>query len=278
MIALLMGVALAQVPGQDDFIPPSLDAEGLRPVRDGRWTLGTETGRVPQGAYAGIMASHQRDPVVWRDQFGERSAVLSSATGAHLFGGYGQGRVAVGLVAPVWLDARGDYWDGGVSVLGDPSVDVTLGLLTDGPVRVAATGRAGGSLGADARMLGAGGWFGELGGAVDGELGLLRLAGDVRLRFAPEQSAHEFVRDDALLANGAVGVAITDAVRVSVEGLTRPALSGGVPPTELLVGAHLAPESGWGLHAAVGRGLTNSVGSPSLHGIVALRYRAPSTK
>jgi len=268
-----LSMALAAVPGQDDYVPPALDVELARPVRDGRWSVATETGRIVEGPYAGVMGTDVSRPVRWEDHRGNLSSLVSGATGAYLFGGVGVDRLQIGVTAPVWVDVRGAYWEGGVSVLGDPSVDLAVGLFASEAFAVAATGRVGVPLGGADRMVGAGGVSGELGLAGDGAAGPLRLALDARYRATPELGAHDVVQDDVAIVHAAAGVAVVDDVVVGLEWLARPSLVGSPFVSELLLTASYGPSSGWGVQAALGRGLTNAVGSPQGHGLIGLRYR-----
>jgi hypothetical protein len=276
-----MSLALAAVPGQDDYTPPALDVELARPVRDGRWTTATETGRVAQGPYAGLVGTHLSQPVRWRDHQGEHSAIVAGASGGYLLAGVGSGRLQLGLTAPVWVDVRGAYWEGGATVLGDPSADLALGLVGTDTVAVALTSRLGASLGGAARMVGAGGWSGEVGAAADLQPGVLRAAADLRLRFQPQLRAHDLVQDDVAVVHAALGVAPVGDLTAAVEWLARPSLRGGAPlVSELMLTAGHGPATGWGLLGSVGRGVTAGVGSPRWHATLALRYRggAPSPR
>ncbi|MCP4803850.1 MAG: OmpA family protein [Proteobacteria bacterium] len=283
VLFLLSSLALAQ----DDADAtggsvPEINGQLFRPSIDSTATLWTdESLKAPNKYTMGRFALHYvNDPVVYIDDDGERTELVSGVWQLSLMGAHTRGPLRVGLDLPVYLRSTGDA-TGGETGLGDLGVDarVTAVDRTEKPIGLAVAGRLTLPTSTVAAPLGGAktGW--ELGVIADTELGDKNLlAFNLGTKGVPDQSLENVEWQDQLFARVGFGHEINDATGVSVDvashftygEMTNPA---GRPIEGLLGGwKRLGDENSWTLRGGVGTGLNSGIGAPRFRMVAAIAY------
>lgn len=198
-------------------------------------------------------------------------------------------RLRVGVVLPLQVYAKGDSGadaryayaaPASAVALGDVRVAVHYRVLGEvgGPVRVAVgvTGQA--PTGDDASYAGAGEWRGQPQILGAGELGWLTWAASAGVPFAGGRSFGGVGLGNELVATGAVGYLTDDRkllvgpeVRV-VTSLENELFARRTSTYEPTLGAHYGIAEGWRLHAGLGTGIGEGLGSPTWRGSFAVQW------
>lgn len=254
----LLALAVGSMAHAQDERPP-VAADLYRPSYDGGPFLVTEVSHIPRGALGGLQVSWAREPLrIIVD--GETSPVVSDAVAVHLGARVGIGPLQVGVAAPGYVIAR---VDGNRTVLGDPTLDLKLATTTDryGGGVVA---RLGTSLGASDWQLGYPGPFAELGAVGDLALGPVAVAGNLGVRFTPEQPLADIVIDDAFWFRLGASVEVRERWDPGLEIWGQRSLAAGtaVTPVEALLQVRHRWPTGAAVHGGLGTGLTSGVGAP----------------
>lgn len=278
----------AAAAGGPPIAAPAVDASGPRLPAEGERGLGLESARLRPGVEARLSAFSLDRPLVWRGPGGDERAVLSTVAGAYGSMSATVGRVRVAMALPVFAAVGGDERATGGAV-GDPGLDLKLGLLDRPALALAALARGTAPLGASAQALGSAGPTGELGlvGALGGgpwsgafQLGYRALP---QVEGGPHDASGD-TYDDRLRVNlglcwsppGPADPALSLEL-LSERQLNELGRSWRGSPAELLLGGQLSPrvDAGPRLHAGLGLGLSPGVGASSWRLLLGLGARAP---
>jgi len=256
--------------------PPEVNAEHYRPAVDAHDAFATAPTSSNASTHARAEAIWLHDPLRHRAADGTITRTLAEAIGLNLSAAGSIGPLRLGVTAPAWLITTGAATQGSITVLGDPSIDLRLSLLEPSPVGLALLARGGTSLGADARQLGAGGPFAEVGLAAEVGAGRIALRLNGGYRATPSQALGERSLDDQAWLRAASILDVGETTHLSVELLgDLPVVAAFDPttfPVEVIGGVHTHVAEGIALRGGVGAPIGVGVGTPALRVVAGVSW------
>ncbi|MFK7928450.1 MAG: OmpA family protein [Myxococcota bacterium] len=257
---------------------PELNGQLYRPSLDGDRTLWANDSLVRPTGTTTVrgLVHYARDPVVYFDDTGTRTQLVSDLLQGSILIGHARGPVRIGLDVPVYFRSGGTL--GGETGLGDiaPDLKIRLRNNANGGVGVAAAGRAVLPTATVKAPLGNGNFGYEFEGILDGVVGRTLLVANLGLRGVPTAELENVIWDDALSAKLGVSTEVSDRSGVSLElaGLlgVRNVSEPAALPAEALAGFYSRVSDGLVLRAGVGAGITPGIGSPQFRAILGLGY------
>lgn len=275
MLSSLLSLALA-VPVAS---AADTDIQALRPATPGgplTWTEGAGVARGPTGS---IVLQHASGLLIQRFPDGTEQKIVAGLTRADLLGGFGLGRLHLGLGLPVLLRANSDTLPDQTG-LGDLTVNARLALLqpADHPLGLGLVGRLSLPTTTVDAPLGGGG-VGFEGRAV-AETGTddLRLLLNLGLRLQAEGLDTDLPSGSSLVSGAGVAWALSPKGGLTGELALAPVLGASdlanTLPAELLGGGWLNLNPRWRLNLGAGVGLGDGVGTPAWRVYAALAPRS----
>ncbi len=284
--ALFAAAAWAQgtgpVPGDEDYVLPTLSVDSYKPSVDAIRTFSAEDSRRVEEFVGRIEGHWIQEPLVWYSDDGSEVALVDWVMAVNLSAAWGRGPARIGATVPLYLRAPSDYRTSAGTTPGDLSLDGKFSLREGAVDRigVAAIGRLGVPSGASAFQLGQTGWSGELGVAADYEAGRALLVSNAYVQFLPETQLEAIVLDDQIGFRLGAGLALREGLSGSAELLIKTPLDADArdalsSPVELLVGATRRGDDGNVLRVGVGLGMVGGIGAPGFRVLFSLGHAAP---
>ncbi len=267
-VSTLAGRASAQ----DQATPPPIDVQHFQPVEDGRGWLATrsptplDTGRLGFGVWFHVAT----DPLTYRAASGERTDVVGRLMTLDLQGAVGLGVADLGVDLPLHLLVDGD----GLVGWSPPMHATALGDLRLVPkVRLLDARRRGGfglglavpvtlPTGNEATFVGTRTVTATPSLLVLGDLGRVRLGGNLGVRLAGVEEVLDTTSGTAMEFRAAVGVDALDALGFTAEVFGDVRGAGNANPVEWLAGVDLRPTDGLSLRLAGGTAIGPGIGAP----------------